>query len=167
MFRGATRAPDDPSLAEGFKSQNDLSVPRNRTEAMGLGVKTEDGAVGGWGATGKSGVSTSKTLNGAIAYRGGGCTIYVIDTTKIPKDEKAWDMERTVYENGYMVRRNPEDDETMGEVNISTVPRSAIVGWIKVPKDSGFDSTVDNEERLHILQGNPDCKAEFNPDYKP
>ena len=167
MFRGANRAPDDPSLAEGFKSQNDLSVPRHRTEAMGLGVKAEDGAVGGWGATGKSGVSTGKTLNGAIAYRGGGCTIYVIDTTKIPKGEKAWDMERTVYENGYKVRRNPGDDETMGEVNVSTVPRSAIVGWIKVPKVSGFDNTVDNEQRLHVLQSDPNCKAEFNPDYKP
>lgn len=47
VFRGATRAPDDPSLAEGFKSQNDLSVPEHRTEAMGLGAKADNGVIGG------------------------------------------------------------------------------------------------------------------------
>ena len=166
VFRGATRSPDHPSLAEGFKGQNDLSVPKHRTEAMGLGAKADNGTVGGWGATGKSGVSTGKTIDGAIAYRGGGSTLYVIDTTKIPKGEKAWDMESTVYENGYKERRNPEDDETNGEVNISTVPRNAIVGWLKISPSVHIEEISDNAEKLAILQNNPDCLIEFNPDYK-
>lgn len=131
-----------------------------------LGAKADNGVIGGWGATGKSGVSTGKSIGGAIAYRGSGSTLYVIDTTKIPKGEKAWDMEKTVYENGYKVRQNQEDDETMGEVNISTVPRNAIVGWLKIPPFVKIDNITDNAEKLAMLQNNPDCEIEFNPDYK-
>ena len=107
-----------------------------------------------------------RDTGGAIAYRGSGNTIYVIDTTKTPKGEKAWDMEKTVYENGYKVRQNQEDDETMGEVNISTVPRNAIVGWLKIPPFVKIDNFTDNAEKLAMLQNNPDCEIEFNPDYK-
>ena len=174
VFRCALRSPDDPSLADGFHSKNDLSVRKNRTEAMGLGIGIDDGKGGtkhtSWGITGESGVSTAKSLDGAIAYRGGGCTIYVIDTTKLPKGESAWDMERARYGNGYAEKAIGNDgkpvDETKGEVNVSRIPRSAIVGWIKIPRSSIFDDEINNERRLRFIQNDPRCEIEFNPDYK-
>jgi hypothetical protein len=174
VFRSASRSPDHPSLANGFHSKNDLSVKKNKTEAMGLGIEIDDGKGGKkhtcWGITGESGVSTAKSLDGAISYRGGGCTIYVIDTTKLPKGESAWDMERARYGNGYAEKAKDKDgkeiDETKGEVNVSRVPRSAIVGWIKIPQASGYENETDNERRLRFIQNNPQCKIEFNPEYK-
>jgi len=174
VFRSASRSPDHPSLADGFHSKNDLSVKKNKTEAMGLGIEIDDGKGGKkhtcWGISGESGVSTAKSLDGAISYRGGGCTIYVIDTTKLPKGESAWDMERARYGNGYAEKAKDKDgkpiDETKGEVNVSRVPRSAIVGWIKIPQSSGYENETDNERRLRFIQDNPQCKIEFNPDYK-
>lgn len=174
VFRYALRSPDDPLLADGFHSKNDLSVLKNRTEAMGLGIGIANGQGGtkhtSWGITGESGVSTAKSLDGAISYRDGGCTIYVIDTTKLPEGESAWDMERARYGNGYAEKAIGHDgkpiDETKGEVNVSRIPRSAIVGWIKVPQSSGFDNETDNERRLRFLQNNPQCEIEFNPEYK-
>ena len=174
VFRCASRSPDHPSLADGFHSKNDLSVQKNRTEAMGLGIEIDDGKGGKkhtcWGISGESGVSTAKSLDGAISYRGGGCTIYVIDTTKLPEGESAWDMERARYGNGYAEKAIDRDgkpiDETKGEVNVSRIPRSAIVGWIKIPQASGFENETDNGRRLRFLQDNPKCEIGFNPDYK-
>lgn len=57
IFRSDDRREDNRTLQTGFTSKNDLSVPENRTEAMGLGAKSDDGSIGGWGATGTSGVS--------------------------------------------------------------------------------------------------------------
>ncbi len=174
-------------MKTGFTSQKPLSDPANRTEAMGLGVIT-DGKAGGWGATGKSGVSCARTVSGAIQYLNPGGTFYVIDTTKLPKREKAWDMESTVYNNGYKQRSTekvrigrpdgfgPEEfvevplDETNAEVNVSYVPRSAIIGWVSVPDRSFFDADFSNEGRLNTLQSrctwDKSCVIQFNPDYR-
>ena len=46
-FRSDDRGPGHKTLKRGFTSRNDLSVPANRTEAMGLGVMT-DGKASGW-----------------------------------------------------------------------------------------------------------------------
>ncbi|MBR1589138.1 MAG: hypothetical protein IJ658_12530, partial [Kiritimatiellae bacterium] len=167
VFRGDDRRPEHPTMGPGFTSQNDLSVPANKIEAMGLGTTAEDGTKGSFGVTGKSGVSTAKSINGAIAYHGAGSTFYVIDTTKLPQGEKAWDMENTVYQNAYKVRERDEDDETMGEVNISYVPRNAIVGWIRISRNSSIDDVVANEGRLETLKDDPNTIIEFNPEYRP
>ena len=52
-------------MKTGLTSQQDLLVPANRTEALGFGTN-EDGMTGAYGATGKSGVSCARTVNGAI-----------------------------------------------------------------------------------------------------
>ena len=54
-------------MKTGFTSRKDLSVPANRTEAQGLGTN-EDGKIGAYGATGRSGVSCARSVNGAIQY---------------------------------------------------------------------------------------------------
>lgn len=69
-------------------------------------------------------------MGGAIDYVNETGTFYIIDTTKLPKNEKAWDMENTVYQNGYKKRAPGGEDETGGEVNVSFIPRNAIVGGI-------------------------------------
>ena len=56
VFRSDGRRPTDPTMKTGFTSQKDLTVSQNRIEAMGFGTN-EDGKVGAFGATGKSGVS--------------------------------------------------------------------------------------------------------------
>lgn len=104
IFRSDDRREDNRTLQTGFTSKKDLSIPENRTEAMGLGAKSDDGSIGGWGATGHSGVSCAKHVGGAIDHVNETGTFYIIDTTKLPKNEKAWDMENTVYQNGYKKR---------------------------------------------------------------
>lgn len=193
VFRSDGRGPGHKTMKRGFTSWNDLSIPENKTEAMGLGVVT-DGKTGGWGATGRSGVSCAKTVDGAINYLNPGGTFYVIDTTKLPAGEKAWDMESTLYENGYKERPKapvkhgdeagydmmmrmrgeaPEPvplDETNGEVNISSIPRSAIIGWVTFKGRKVVDIDGTAHDRLNSMQRridwDEDYTIHFNPDYK-
>lgn len=114
-----------PQPVDGFSSRNDLSVSANLLEAKGLGK--------GLGATGQSGVSCCRTVNQCIGYAsvgetGQGCYLYVIDTTKMGANEKAWDMDSVYDAHG---GENP--DKTGAEVNASSVRKEAVMGWIKVP----------------------------------
>ena len=183
VFRSDGRRPTDPTMKTGFTSQKDLTVSKNRIEAMGFGTN-EDGKVGAFGATGKSGVSCGRTVNGAIGYLNPGRTFYVIDTTKLPKVEKAWDMKSNMYENGFKEHRTmkveieDEDafgeyadepiDETAGEVNVSYIPRNAIIGWVTV-STMHMDGNNDNNSRLDTLQRrismDKDYTIQFNPEY--
>ena len=192
VFRSDDRGPGHKTMKRGFTSQNDLSIPENRTEAMGLGIVV-DGKAGGWGATGKSGVSCAKTVDGAINYLNPGGTFYVIDTTKLPAGEKAWDMESALYENGYKERpqapvKHDDDedsgaihllgaapepvplDETNGEVNVSRIPRGAIVGWVTFKGRRVDDVGGPAHDRLdsmqHRIDWDNDYTIQFNPDYK-
>lgn len=169
VFRSDDRAPDDATLRNGFESRNDLSVPKHRTEAMGLGTD-EDGQVGSYGATGHSGISCARKADGAVGYLNPGGTFYVIDTRKLPAGEKAWDMEHTVYENGYKERENPTDDETKGEVCVSRIPRNAIIGWVKV-SDMYMGQGEENNPKLETLQSrigwDKKYSITFNPEYQP
>ena len=196
VFRSSLDTPTLMKDQGGLKSRNDLSVPENKTEAMGLGVINETtGRAAGWGATGKNGVSTARTVAGAIVYLNPNCTFYVIDTTKLPKKEKAWDMEYNVYKNGLLERRmekveikdkNLGDkdefvevplDETKNEVNISDVPKNAIIGWINVPPFYYPGENTSAQGKLQYIQDrlftlNKDSamehyEIEFNPDYDP
>lgn len=170
VFRLDDRGIDHPTMKTGFTSKKDLSVPENRTEAMGLGIDFADGkgkqVKGMYGISGESGVSTAKTIDGCIQYRHGKCTLYVIDTTKLPKGEKAWDMERALYGNGYK-KKAGDVDETKGEVNASFIPKSAIVGWVEIDDGDKFGDTVSNEKRLEFVKGRVGSPAvKFNPEYK-
>ena len=163
---------DVNTMKPGFTSRNDLAVSRNRTEAMGLGVKgkNEKGeeTLTGPGATGQSGVSCAKTIGGVIGYVGGGHTFYIIDTTKIPKDEKAWDMENTILRNGLL-----KTDESNGEVNISYIPKKAIVGSVYIPAQSKIDDKTGSEERWATVRSIAlgtryvNLEVAFNPEYQP
>lgn len=194
VFRAAGRAPARIKNEGGFHSLKDLSKPENLTEAMGLGTRvvekpdtskpsTDKDApaaapkpeaeaepkvtIGAWGATGRSGVSTAKSVDGALGYRGAGEWIYVIDTSKLPEGQHAWDMESTVYENGYKTRDG--EDETGGEVNCSDIPLDAIVGWVQITFDAArirADSAEGLANRLRALQTGGYFNAEFNPAYK-
>ena len=163
---------DKNTMEQGFTSQNDLSVQKHRTEAMGLGVKgkNEKGEeiLSGPGATGKSGVSCAKTIGGVIGYVGGGHTFYVIDTTKIPPNEKAWDMENTILKNGLL-----KTDESNGEVNVSYIPKKAIIGHVYVPAQSKIDDQTDTDKRWSTVRNIAlemkyvNLKIVFNPEYEP
>ena len=135
-------------------------------------MKLETGEYGGWGATGTSGVSCAKHVDGAVGYVNETGTFYIIDTTKIPKNEKAWDMESTAYENGYKHREpgskqdetGGKQDETGGEVNVSFIPRNAIVGGVYI--DMSFNiGDKNNQARLDVIKRKRENFC-FNPDYK-
>ncbi len=174
IFRGDSRGPDDPTMETGFTSQNNLNDPKHKIEAMGLGTESVDdnGNIrrGGWSATGQSGVSCAKTIDGSISYLQATKTYYIIDTSKLPAGEKAWDMEHTVYENHYKERVNGPDgkpfDETAGEVNVSFIPKNAIIGWVQIPQTSNIGNVADNASKLDILKFHLDDCLTFNPDYK-
>lgn len=187
VFRSDDRGPGHKTMKQGFTSRNDLAVPENKTEAMGLGVKV-DGKGAGWGATGQSGISTAKTVDGAIGYLNPGGTFYIIDTTKLPAGQKAWDLESNLYENGYKERPKtkaknddfvrpgfdrPEEvplDETNGEVNVSAIPKSAIVGWVTFKGRNVVDVGGSNHSRLESMQAridwDKDYTIKFTPAYK-
>ena len=166
VFRGADRSWDGLKESGGFKSQNALSEIANWREAAGLGTGPK-GKIISRGATGKSGVSTAKTPLGALIYRGKSHSLYVIDTTKIPRGEhpwegKAWDMDRTYSANGFGEEKGKVPGAMGGEVNCSGIPLSAVIGRIEV-SDEAQDAT-DPAVRMAILKK---CPIEFNPDYKP
>ena len=174
VFRGDDRKISHPTMTTGFTSRNDLTKNEYKTEAMGLGVKGKDDKgkdiVAGPGATGWSGVSCAKTIGGAISYLDAGKTFYVIDTTKIPKDEKAWDMENTILKNKFK-----ETDESNGEVNVSYIPRNAIIGWVNIPlgtQGRALGNTPDSADKLAKLKNiataplGSFAKLTFNPEYK-
>ena len=112
---------------DGFSSRNDLSVPANLQEAKGLGK--------GLGATGQSGVSCCRTVKQCIGYAtvrkvGQGCYVYVIDTTKMGANEKAWDMDSVYDAHG---GENPA--KTGAEVNASSIrkgPRPVQRGIVRL-----------------------------------
>ena len=174
VFRSDDRKISFPTMENGFTSRNDLSKIENKIEAMGLGVKGQDekgkDIVVGPGATGQSGVSCAKTIGGVISYLDENKTFYIIDTTKIPKNEKAWDMENTILKNKFK-----ETDESNGEVNVSYIPRNAIIGWVNIPRGTlgrAIANTPDTDEKLkklnNIARGTfgPNLKLTFNPEYK-
>ena len=174
VFRSDDRKISFPTMENGFTSRNDLSKIENKIEAMGLGVKGQDeqgkDIIVGPGATGQSGVSCAKTIGGAITYLDENKTFYIIDTTKIPKNEKAWDMENTILKNKFK-----ETDESNGEVNVSYIPRNAIIGWVNIPRGTlgrAIANTPDTDEKLkklnNIARGTfgPYLKLTFNPEYK-
>lgn len=167
VFRLDDRGIDHPTMANGFTSKNDLALSKNKTEAMGLGTGFIDNegkfVHGEYGITGESGVSTAKTIDGCIQYRHGKCSLYVIDTSKLPPGEKAWDMESTLYRNGYR-EKHGGIDETTGEVNVSFIPKSAIVGWVEIDDGTAFGDIKDNGKRLEHVQTHG--RFVFNPEYK-
>jgi hypothetical protein len=167
VFRLDDRGIDHPTMANGFTSKNDLALSKNKTEAMGLGTGFIDNegkfVHGEYGITGESGVSTAKTIDGCIQYRHGKCSLYVIDTSKLPPGEKAWDMESTLYRNGYR-EKHGGIDETTGEVNVSSIPKSAIVGWVEIDDGAAFGDIKDNGKRLEHVQTHG--RFVFNAEYK-
>lgn len=167
VFRLDDRGIDHPTMANGFTSKNDLALSKNKTEAMGLGTGFIDNegkfVHGEYGITGESGVSTAKTIDGCIQYRHGKCSLFVIDTSKLPPGEKAWDMESTLYRNGYR-EKHGGIDETTGEVNVSSIPKSAIVGWVEIDDGTVFGDIKDNGKRLEHVQ--TQGRFVFNAEYK-
>ena len=153
VFRGDSRPPEEIMKSGGFKSKNDLSIPENVLEAQGLAL--------GIGATGQSGVSCSKNLDGVVNY----CTkdekgyVYFVDTSKLGETERAYDMADISMKNGHK-----QTDETGGEVNITSIPPEAIIGWIIIPNagtilDEGGDVT------RKVLNGLTLGQVHMNPLY--
>lgn len=137
VFRGDSRPPWEIMRAGGFHSKNDLSDPKHMLEAQGLAQ--------GKGATGQSGVSTSKNIEGALPYCNWGNTdgsghIYVIDTRRLSSTDHAYDMADIMIKNGYK-----DWDESGGEVNVTDVPVSAIAGWLSM---EDADPIIDDPDSL-------------------
>lgn len=104
-------------------------------------------------------------MGGAIGYLNETGTFYIIDSTKIPKREKAWDMENISYQNGYKQRApGSKQDDTGGEVNVSYIPRQAIVGAIYIGTSFNIEPKR-GADRLKAIQQKRE-NLWFNPDYK-
>jgi len=82
----------------------------------------------GHGATGQSGVSCAKEMAGSFnygEYESGWNRMYVMDASDLGT-EKAYDMSAIVKKN-----YPNEVDGTGGEVNCTSVPLNAILGYIE------------------------------------
>lgn len=152
-------------------SKNDLSVPKNKQEAMGLGITK--------GATGTSGVSCAHSFEQACGYtfpsfpseNQDSGRLYIIDTTKLDEGDEPYYMTDNVIKNGYN-----EKDTTGGEVNITRIPSKAIIGWIKfdyyTPNDMNPGQPEEQKETFYNWL-DPDhprnelIHVEFNSRYKP
>ena len=66
------------------------------------------------------------------------------------------------------VSKNRVIDETAGEVNVSYIPRNAIIGWVTV-STMHMDGNNGNNSRLDTLQRrismDKDYTIQFNPEY--
>lgn len=71
--------------------------------------------------------------------------------------------DRIVYRNGYR-EKHGGIDETTGEVNVSFIPKSAIVGWVEIDDAAVFGDIKDNGKRLEHVQTHG--RFVFNPEYK-
>lgn len=123
VFRADTRTMQDLRNDGGFNSQNDLSVARNLQEAQGI---RSDGR----GATGHSGVSCASNMEGAYEYgrfddENNRARMFVVDTRLIG-NETAYDMSAIVTNNNGF-----GPDNTGNEVNLTSAPTNAIVGYIE------------------------------------
>jgi hypothetical protein len=172
VFRCADEDPEEV-FAHGFTSENPLSDPNNLRAAMGLGVPWQDpeGKHGyqDLGATGKNGVSTAKTIGQTLPYlqpSNHGATrklrrIYVIDTTKLPASESAWDLDANFHGNDF---RRLSPTVPNGEVNISSVPPNAIVGCV-VPGTNDIQALVDNGNLKAAVEMLGSFEMHFNTGY--
>ena len=157
VFRGDSRAPDAIRDAGGFKSKNDLSRPEDLREAQGLGQAI--------GATGTAGVSCARELGRCLPYCDYGSPygrgfVYIIDTARLGEGRQAYDMAAISVRNGYK-----RQDESGGEVNVTDIPHSAVVGWLEIPDadnlrkgdpDGGVAALMDTLEPRYV---------HFNPQY--
>ena len=136
VFRGDSRDPRVINADGGFKSKDDLSIPEHLRDAQGLGQAV--------GATGTAGVSCARELGRCLPYCDYGNMVgrgfvYIIDTTKLGEGRQAYDMAAISVRNGLK-----SQDESGGEVNVTDIPYSAVVGWLEIP----------NADDLH--KGDPD-----------
>ena len=126
VFRGDNRNLSELTRVNGFQSQNNLSDPDRLLEARGL--KTKEGV----GASGKSGVSTSKFFYGALEYSCGekaSGQVYILDTTFLDAGETAYDIPALLKFN------YAQEDSSGGEVNLTSLPYNAIIGSIIVNEE--------------------------------
>lgn len=159
VFRGDSRTPQTiVEQSGGLKSKNDLRNPANMLEAQGLGL--------GIGATGQSGVSCSKELYGVLPYCDSGQRdgyVYIIDTSKLGNTERAYDMAGISMGNGHKTV-----DETGGEVNITNIPESAIIGWIHIPNAETVRAKAEEAHEdfdAYLLRTLQPEQVHYNPVY--
>ncbi len=129
VYRGDPRPPREVLQAGGFASSNPLDDDAHRLEAQGLGASK--------GATGESGVATSKHGADALSRLAAQgpvqrAHVYIADTRGLDGTDAAYDVTRTLSEAGHLqAGQDPlgSDDPTGSLVNATHVPASAIVGW--------------------------------------
>ena len=157
-FRSDQRRPEE-LIPLGMKSQQPLEVQKYRQESQGLDFTS------GAGATGKSGVSMAKDLDGCVAYytRGG---IYIIDTRQLGDGQYAYDLQEIIDSTSH------REVDTGKEVNATDVPYRAIVGWITLPQ-ALCENVVDepnNTKKINMLLSYIERKPQYvglNPQYQP
>ena len=120
----------------------------------------------GAGATGQSGISMSKHLDGCVAYYASGGGIYIIDSRQLGDGQNAYDLQAIMNSAGHA------DVDTGGEVNATDVPLGAIVGCISLPEGPFIDvsDTADNELKIGKLLNYITQHPEYvtrNPGYTP
>lgn len=157
-FRADARSPENIRASSGMHSRQDLSIEKNRQESQGLDFNS------GPGATGQSGISMAKDLDGAAAYYTGG-GIYIIDTKQLGEGQSAYDLQKIIDSTDRQV-------DTGKEVNATDVPEHAIVGWISLPPDlcddvaDAADNTVKIGKIISYIEQNPQYVG-LNPSYRP
>lgn len=157
VFRGDSRLPNTICEGGGFKSKDDLGIPENMQNAQGLGQAI--------GATGTAGVSCAKEMGRCLPYcdygnPNGRGFVYIIDTAKLGEGGRAYDMADISVRNGYKGQ-----DESGGEVNVTEIPLSAVIGWLEIPDADTLHKNDDDGGVAALMQTlNPD-HVHFNPEY--
>ncbi len=154
VFRADYNGPDVIMKAGGFSSREDLSDPKNLMEAKGLG-KTK-------GATGRCGVSTADNISCSMNYlRNPEGRIYIIDTNKLGENEHSYAMKDILLKNHIR-----DIDETGGEVNITKIRPSAIMGWIQLPEGMlVVNNTGITLDQISAGINSGEVKVELNKNY--
>ena len=85
--------------------------------------------------------------------------MYIVDTTKLGQGNKAYDMADISMKNGFKAT-----DETGGEVNVTDIPPSAIIGWLEIPT-AGDILDVGGDVTGRMLDGLKLEQVHMNPLY--
>ncbi len=157
VFRGDSRTPQDIGSAGGFRSKDDLSLEENMRNAQGLGKAI--------GATGTAGVSCATEMGRCLPYCDYGNPygrgfVYLIDTSKLGEGRQAYDMAAISVQNRYK-----EKDESGGEVNITDIPLSAVVGWLEIPDADALHKGDDDGGVAALMRTLNPRHVHFNPQY--
>ena len=86
--------------------------------------------------------------------------MYIIDTARLGEGRQAYDMAAISVRNGYK-----RQDESGGEVNVTDIPHSAVVGWLEIPDADNLRKGDPDGGVAALMDTLAPRYVHFNPQY--